>query len=225
MKKILTLFLMSFLGIAAFSQTSTNGVYVSRGITTEVGTDIYSINPTNEPVVVQFSNGLVSKVETNGDFQINSFFQDVENTSKNPEKAKFGQSTLVTTLIEGNAFFVYPETDTNSSCVVSTPFADIELHKGSFYFVVSTNNAMCLVVDGSLVAHGEKKQEKKIDFGTALIVAPTPQGIFDTKFSFSSMAIYDSTIIRYKSIIKDLSATTNSIIFIRINGKTVGVTL
>jgi hypothetical protein len=225
MKKILTFILASFLGIAAFGQISTNGVYVSKGVTTEVGTDIYSINPTNQSVVVQFSNGLIGKVETNADFQINSFFQDVENTSKNPERAKFGQSTLAVTLTEGSAFFVYPETDTNSSCVVSTPFADVELHRGTFYFVVNTNNALCLVIDGSFIAHGEKKQEKKMEAGSALVVAPTLQGIFDTKFSFSSMPIYDATLSRYRSTIKELSATTNSVLFIRINGKTVAVTL
>lgn len=225
MKKILAFILMSFLGIAAFGQTSTNGVYISKGVTTEVGTEIYSITPTNAPVVVQFSNGLISKVETNSDFQINSFFQDVENTSKNPERAKFGQSSLAVTLMNGSAFFVYPEVDTNSSCVVSTPYADIELHRGSFYFIINNNNALCLAVDGSFIAHGEKKQEKKIEAGNALVVAPTPQGIFDTKFSFSSMYIFDSMSAKYRVTAKEITNSANSILFIRINGKTVGVSL
>ena len=222
MKKILAFILTSFLSIAAFGQIATNGVFVAEGKTIEVSNDIYTVN---KPAVVLFSNGLISKVETNSELQINSFFQDVNNTNKNPERAKFGQSTLAATLTDGSAFFVYPETDTNCSVVVSTPFADIELHKGAFYFVVNTNNAVCLVIDGTFTAHGEKKQEKKLEAGSALVVAPTPQGIFDTKFSFSSMAIYDSTMAKYKTTIKDLSTNANSIIFIRIDGKTVGVTL
>jgi len=225
MKIILTVFLISFLGIVSFGQISTNGVYVSKGVTTEVGTEIYSINPVKEPVVVQFSNGLIGKIETNSDFQINSFFQDIENTNKNPERAKFGQSTLTATLTQGSALFVYSETDTNSSCVVSTPYADVELHKGAFYFVVNTNNAICLAIEGSFIAHGEKKQEKKIETGNALVVVPTLQGIFDTKFSFSSTAMNDTIVTRYRSTIKDISATANSVMFIRINGKTVGITL
>lgn len=222
MKIIAGLVLSSFLALSALGQTSTNGVFVIGGKTTEVGNDVYTVN---KPSVVQFSNGLISKVETNAELQVNSFFQDVENINKNPEKAKFGQSTLALTLTEGNAFFVYPETDTNSSVVVSTPFVDVELHKGSFYFIVTSNNVVCLTIDGSFTAHGEKKQEKKIDAGGALVVVPTIQGIFDTKFQFSTMTIYDATLIRYKATIKDVSTTSNSLMFIRIDGKTLGVTL
>jgi hypothetical protein len=222
MKNILTFILMSFLGITALGQTSTNGVFTIEGKTTEVANNIYTVN---KPAVVLFSDGLISKVETNSELQVNSFFQDVENTSNNPEKAKFGQSTLALTLSEGSAYFVYPEADTNSSVVVSTPFADVELHKGSFYFVVSSNNVLCLVINGSINAYGEKKDQKKVEAGNALVVIPTTQGILDTKFSLSTQFIYPATLERYKTTIKDLSKFSDSVLFIRINGKTVGVSL
>jgi hypothetical protein len=99
MKFITTLILSSFLAISAMSQVFTNGVYVQDGKTTEVERKVYAVTPTNNPAFVYFSDDLIVKVNPGADFTVNSFFQEVLNTSTNAQRAKFGQSTLSVNLL------------------------------------------------------------------------------------------------------------------------------
>lgn len=227
--KIATIILMSFLALSIFGQTERNGVYIQNGKTTEIDFNVphsyYSITPSNKPSVLHFSNGLTTQVETNSELLINSFIQYVNNVNTNAERARFGESVLTVSLMGGSAYFLYPEDDTNSTCVVSTPFADIELHRGSYYFVVSEHSAMVIVIDGALVAYGDKKDKVKVSEGHALIITTNTRGILDSKISLSTMPINASIMARYKVSLKEIPDFKTSIMFIRINGKTVGVSL
>lgn len=119
MKSILLILFLST--ITSFSQISTNGVYVQNGITVEVDKQF---KPIKESTILQFSNDLIVKTDTNVDFTVNSFFQDVLNTNLLPEKARFGSSTMDIAFNSGTATFIYPETDTNSSVVIETSLID-----------------------------------------------------------------------------------------------------
>jgi hypothetical protein len=218
---------MLILMLAATAVFGQNGVYVQKGKTTEVDFktphSFYSVKTTNAAEVVYFSNGLSSKVETNSELNVNSFIQEITNTNTNPEKAKFGPSTLNVGLMKGSAYFVYPEDDTNSSVVVSTPLADIEIHKGSYYFVVNEKNILVLVIDGSATAYGDKKDTKTVNAGNALIVMPNDVGILDSKISLSMQFIHEPVLNKLKASVKEISNLKNETLFIRINGKTIGV--
>ena len=126
-------------------------------------------------------------------------------------------------LMNGSAYFVYPEDDTNSSMIVSTPLADIELHKGSYYFVVNEKNILVLVIDGTATAYGDKKDTKTVNAGNALIVMPNEVGILDSKISLSMQFIHEPVLNKLKSVVKEISNLKNETLFIRINGKTIGV--
>src|ERR1039458_9302173 len=169
MKSIISVFLTSFLALSAFSQISTNGVYLKDGITTEVEKKVYSITPTNKADLVYFSNGLTVKVEPDANFSVNSFFQDVV-TTNDFHKAEFGLSSLNTTILTGKVLVSYIG-DTNSSSVV-----DIELSKGLFYFEVAEKKVIVAVVDGSLKYYNGKK-EVIINAGQAIIAEPSTVGI------------------------------------------------
>lgn len=222
---------MSLLASSIFGQLPIpqNGVYIQKGKTTEINLKIphayYSVKPTNNTEILYFSNGLSSKVETNSELVVNSFVQDVLNTNSYPEKAKFGSSILNVILMNGTSYFVYPEEDTNSSVIVSTPLTDIELHKGVFYFAVSENNILVLVIDGSLTAYGEKKDTKNVISGNALIVIPNRVGILDSKISLSMQFIHESVLNKLKASVKEISNFKDNTLFIRINQKTIGVSL
>jgi len=227
--KIATIILMSFLSLSIFGQVEQNGVYVQNGKTVEIDwhrrNAYYSVTPTNESSILHFSNGLTTQLETNSELIITSFDQTVNNTTTNAEKARFGESLMAISLMGGNAYFSYPEDNTNSTCIVSTPFADVELHKGSFYFVVNQSSLLVIVVDGSVVAYGDKRDEAKISAGTALVAIPNTQGILDSKISLSTQFVRDTAMNKYKETFKQLSKSKDSIMFIRINRKTVGVSL
>ena len=212
---------MSFLATSVFSQISTNGVYVLNGKTTEVEKKVYSITPKDKSDIVYFSNGLTAKIQPDADFSVNSFFQEIL-TTNNYHKAEIGTSTLNTTLMSGKLLLSYVG-DTNSSCVVSTPMVDIELYKGTFYFEVSDKKVIVAVVDGSMKYYAGKK-EVIINAGQAAIAEPTNVGILEDKVGVNTGKVNSDAIKKFKEESKDI-ISTNSVLFIRINGKTLGITL
>ena len=213
---------MSFLAIPAFSQISINGVYTLNGKTTEIEKKVYSITPKDKADIVYFSNGLTAKVQLDADFSVNSFFQDIL-TTNNYHKAEFGSSTLNTTLMNGKALLSYVGDTNNSSCVVSTPMVDVELYRGLFYIESTEKKVVLAVVEGSLKCYSGKK-ETIINTGQALVASPNSVGIFEDKVELSPGKINTDATKRFKDESKDI-ISTNSILFIRIDGKTLGITL
>lgn len=223
MKSIIILFLSALLPICSAGQISTNGVYVQDGITTEVGKKVYEVSPTNNPALLYFSNELIVKVNTNSDFVVNSFFQDVENTDTFPQVAKFGLSSLNITLTKGNALFKYPsKANTNASCVVSTPHLDVELQSGLFYIEASDTKVIVAVLDGSLKSYSGKK-ETIINKGQAIIAEPNDIGILEDKITIKPGKINADAIKKLNDDATYIHSHENSLFFIRINGKTIGV--
>lgn len=221
MKIITTLILASFLALTSLGQIATNGVYVVDGKTTEVEKKVYAFTPTNAPVVAHFSNGLIGKLQPGVDFTINSFFQDVL-TTNDYHKATFGASSLATTLLSGNAIFQYAG-DTNSSCVISTPLVDIELNAGLFYFEVSDQKVVVAVLDGSLKYYDNKK-EVVVNTNKAVIAKPNTVGILEGKVEISADGrVQVGAASKLRQEAKDL--TRDNVVFVRINGKTMGITL
>jgi hypothetical protein len=203
-------------------QISTNGVYVKDGKTIEVEKKAYSVNPANKADIVYFSNGLTVKVQPNSDFSINSFFQDVI-TTNDFHKAEFGDSSLSATLLSGKLLLSYNGT-TNSSCVISTPMADIELYRGLFYFEVSEKNAIMAVIDGSFKCYNGKK-EVIINAGQAIIAKPNTVGILEDRVELSTGKVNANAVKDFREESKEIVNSINSIIFIRIDGKTIGISL
>lgn len=223
MKRIATLFLSALLPVCLLGQISTNGVYVQDGITTEVGKKIYEVSPTNKPALLYFSNELIVRVNTNSDFLINSFFQDVENTDTFPQVARFGLSTLNVTLLNGNALFKYPGlSDTNASCVVSTPLLDVELHGGLFYIEASETKVIVAVLEGELKSYNGKK-ESIINKGQAVIAEPNDVGILEDKITIKPGKVNAGAMSKLNDDALYLRTYDNSLFFIRMNGQTIGV--
>jgi len=222
MKRLLLFLLL--VASTSFGQTYTNGVYVNKGQTTEVEKKVYSITPTNSSETLYFSNHLIVNVYTNSDFTINSFFQevyDIEN--KAPHKSKFGGCNLAATLMNGTAVVVYSGSDSNSSCVISTPMTDLELHKGVFYFKVSQEKVLIFVLEGSLTSHGDKSRENVVTAGYAVIAVPNDIGILEAKISLGSEKVKQSVIDKLLSEAKPIIGLRDSIMFATINGKQMGI--
>jgi len=207
-----------------FGQTYTNGVFVKDGKTTEVAKQVLQFTPTNAPELFHFSNELIVKAHTNSDFTINSFGQEVYDIDKPPHKSKFGASNFAATLMNGIATFVYSGGDSNSSCVVSTPMADIELHKGTFYFRVDGNKVLIFVLEGTMTAHSDKK-ENTVTAGYALIAVPNDVGILEAKISIGAEKARQTIIDKLLSDSQDVTSMRDDTLFATINGKIVGILL
>ena len=227
MKKIISLIFASCLPLLGLSQTNVNGVYVQNGKTIEIDTKsshAYSVNTSNTPIALYFSNGLATEVDTNSEFSIDEFVQGIYNTNSYPEKVKAGESSLTVSLNNGISYFVYPEENTNAECIVSTPLVDVQLHKGSFYIVVTENNILVITVDGSCDV-GSKKDKKQITTGNALLAIPNNIGILDSKISLNPQKMKPEVLNKLSTTIKQLSNIQNHVIFVRIDGKIIGVSL
>lgn len=208
--------------VAIFGQTSMNGVYVQDGKTIEVDKKIHE---TTNAATLYFSNDLIVKVDTNSNFTVNTFFQDVLNTNTTPSKAQFGSHNLAASLMNGSAIVYFSGADSNSSCVISTPFTDLELNNGTFYFKIKENNVIVIVLDGSLKSFGDKKKENVVTAGYAVLAFPNGIGILEDKISLGSEKVKADTINKLNYEAKDTVAMKGKTLFALINGKIVGIQL
>jgi hypothetical protein len=241
-KSILFLLFLQCLS-SAFGQTITNGVFVNLkptaipyqlfcgkhtefpskssgdplvvGKTYDVDKCAYDLLPTNDTALIQFSNDLKVKVGTNTTFGINIFSQEVLNDGLQPQRLHVGASSLAAT-ITGEGVFFYQNKDTNSSCVISTPVIDIELHVGRFYINTTETKTIVAVLNGSITAHTTKKS-KDITEGNALIAQPNEIGILEDTIQMSVEKFKADKIKGAED-----SDGGKNIIFLRINGKTIG---
>lgn len=218
MKTALLILMLSVMSLC--SQVMTNGVFVpvqtsgtptyevvSKGMkpnnntvvigkTYSVGRTVYSVITTNDTVTFHFSNGLTAKINTNSNFSVNDFQQEILNPTPTPVKAKFGVNMLTLTLLTGEGVFVYNGADSNSMCSVSTPFVDIELLKGKFYFSCNEKSVNIIVLEGSVKAHGEHNKVEVIDAGKALLANPVQfqSKFFDEKVVMTTKKVKTDTI-------------------------------
>ena len=217
--------LLMLLSMPIFGQVSTNGVFVKNGKTIEVERKVYQFTPTSSPETLYFSNELIAEIYTNSDFSINGFFQEVYDLNSLPHRAKFGASSLSATLMNGTAVFTYSGTNDNSSCVISTPMVDIELHKGTFYFKVSENKVLVFVLEGSLKSHGDKGRETLVNTGYAVIAVPNDIGILEAKISLGAEKVKQAIVDKLTTESKNITNLKGTIMFAIINEKLVGIVI
>ena len=224
MKIIPFILMLSLCVTCAFGQTH-KGVYVENGKTVEIDKKVRRFTPTNSNEILYFSNELIAKVYTDSDFTIDNFFQEVNNTNKTPEKAKFGEHNFASTLMNGTMIVTYSGGDSNSSCVISTPMTDIELHKGTFYFKVTENKVLVFVLDGSLKSYGDKKKENVVTAGYAVVANPNDVGILEDKISLGAEKVKPLVIDKLKEEAKDVINLKGTTLFSIIDGKIVGIVI
>lgn len=222
---MLNILLAAIIPQQSLGQSYTNGVYCELGKTVEIDKTIHEVVTTNLTEILYFSNELIVKVNTNSDFVINSFFQEVLNTNSTPEKLKSTTHNFAATLNKGTIIVTYSGGDENSSCVISTPFTDHELSKGTFYFQFINNRVIVFTLDGSLKSNGNTRSISTTPAGYAVIAVANDIGILDSKVSFYTDKVKQSVIDGLVSESKSVTNLKNSIMFIRIDGKSVGIVI
>lgn len=205
-------------------QTYTNGVYVKGGKTFEVDRKVHQITPTNTTEILHFSNELIVKVHSGGDFTINSFFQEVLNADAPAAKAKFGVHNLAATLMTGKAIVSCSNTNENSSCVISTPMFDVALHSGLFYLEVTEKKVIVACLDGSFQSFSGKK-ELLSKAGQAIIAEPNDVGILEDKVAVSPGKVNVSAMKQLTIEAKEVQKMKETVLFSTVNGKLVGIVL
>lgn len=198
-----------------------------KGKTYSVGKEQYDIISTNNDTTLLFCNGLATKLSTNSELIINSFGQEIENLDDIPRKARFANQVLTLSLMSGESLFVYDISDvssTNASCVVSTPFMDVELSKGKFYFNVTEKSVVVFVLEGGAKAYGERKKQVITTTGYAIVSYINEVGILEAKYSLESQKTKPEKVKEFLARTKALDIV-NDTIFVNVDGKLLGVSL
>lgn len=215
MNKILFIIFMMVSMVCA-GQTFTNGVYVKNGKTIEVDKKLQVITDS-----AYFSNDLAVKSETNTEFTVNSFFQEVVQPTV-PSTAKFGAHSFSATIMVGSATVKYGGAGENSSCVISTPLADLELSNGTFYIKSSEQSVYVFALDGSLKVHNGKK-EILVQKGFALVARPNDIGILEDKVSMNVEKVRVEVLDKLNQTSTQLKTIKNSTVFVNVDGKLIGI--
>jgi len=209
---------------SALGQTYSDGVYVKRGVTVVVDKSVHEILTTNNTDILYFSNELIVKVNTNSDFMIDSFYQEVINTNSLPEKLKSSSCNFSGTLMKGSVIVTYTGGNENSSCIISTPFSTHELSKGTFYLQVSDSKEITITLDGELKTEGNNKGKATTPTGYAVIsVNNDSSGITDSKISIYTDKVKTSVMDRLLNESKEVTNLKKSILFIKIDKKIIGI--
>lgn len=210
---------------SAFCQNFTNGVYIHNGLTTEVTKNVYSLGTTNKTEMYHFSNELITKIATNTDFSVNSFSQVVTNLNSNPQKAQIGSANFAGSLMRGMLVVNYSGYDNENACIISTPFMDLELYNGTFYFIVSDTKVIVIVLDGSLKSHADGKKENIVTKGYATIATPSEIGLVEDKISIITEKVKQNNIDTLNKQSLDVVSLKNSVMFSVIDKKVIGVVI
>ena len=223
MIKFLLILMLSVIIPSVYGQTLTNGVYVQNGKTIEVDKHIHSFLPMKNSEILYFSNELIVKLNTNSDFNVNSFYQEILNFT-NYNKIKFGTHSLSATLSEGSAYVSFSSFDSNSVCAISTSLADLILGNGTFYISVKEEKVIVIVLDGSLKSEASKKHIT-VTSGYALIITPNDVGILEDKVSLRAEKVNSVALTKLNSEMKDVIDLKGSVLFVNIEGKITGINI
>jgi hypothetical protein len=233
-----------------YGETFTNGVFVpiegqsqyqsvkkgepittntfNLGETYQINRQIYEIPTKDTPILLYFSNDLITEVNTNSQLSVVGLEHSVSNMDDPPSKIKTESSLLNISLDYGDATFVLasPQNE-NSSCVVSTPFVDLELIQGKFFVRVGENSVYVFVESGKLNAHEDSGQVKEVKEGNALIsvrVVTSPKDDRGELFYSSRPPKKDEFDIKtLNQTIKKLEGVRSSVIFAVVDKKIVAI--
>lgn len=190
MKTFILVFLLFVAGATASASELTNGVFyvdnpvdcqliqqngvtttntIVSGKTVTVGNSLMEIT-TGPKTLFYFAGGPLVEVSAKSSISVNLFDREVKNLKSMPRKAEFGTCNLSLMFNIGEYCVIYPNTDSNSSLTITTPYTSYEIQNGKFYFRVTDRSAIVYVLEGMMNVHGDKKVDKTAKGNLAIAV-------------------------------------------------------
>jgi len=173
---------------------------------------------------LQLSNGTLVRVNPGSEFRVDSFNQMVTNSDGQPETIKFSDYILNMAVMSGDAYVVSPpHASPNTMVIVQTPLANLELLGGKYLIKSSQKYVIAYVIDGDIAVLDSKTNKKEVvSKGQMAFVVPVA---FPTELKLitTSKSIEPSELSKQLLAVKDLESSSNSVMFVVIDKKIVGV--
>lgn len=241
----LSLFLIVSSAILAFGFDMTNGVfYVDRpvecrlvsqngnvktnhlvaGETYTVGNTLLEMVTSNK-MTFYFGGGPMIEAGTNSEFSVNLFDQEIKNLDATPRKAEFGTHNLSIQFRQGEFAVLYPNQDSNSTVMVSTPFTMYQLNGGKYYFRVSDKSSIAYVLEGDMKVHGDKNKVDTTDKGKLAVAVPftDPASGVEDKIITSIKPLKPDEVARFSNPVLAAEKKQDDVQFFIVGNRVVGI--
>lgn len=195
------------------------------GSTIRVDNSILDFTTTNKTLVYLGGEAML-QVGKDSLFAVTLFNQEVQNLTSSPRKAEFGAYSLSLEFSSGEFCLIYPNKDTNSDIVVSTPMASYQLSGGKYYFKVG-KSTLVFVLEGGMMVHGDKSKVDVVEKGSLAIAVPfaDPSSGIDDKIITSFKKAKAEENERFAAPILQIERKWADVGFFVVDGKVVGIRL
>ena len=209
------------LHLVGVSQTITNEVVIGRTYT--AGDNMLEIiTKTNEVVDLQLSTGTQVRVSPSSEFRVDAFNQMVQNVDNEPELIRYSDYLLNMALMDGEAQFInYSYNSPNTMCILQTPLANLELNGAKCFIKANQKYVICYVVEGRVnIFHPKTNKKEEVNQGQMGFIVPFPG---EQSVMITSKSIEPGEFLKQINSIKDVESSKDSVMFIVIDRKIVGV--
>ena len=186
------------------------------GKTYMVGNTLLEMVITNS-TLFYFSGGPLVSIASNSTFTINIFDQEINNLEVTPRPVVFGNHNLNMGISSGAYSIIYPNTNVNSSFIISTPYTSYELHGGKYFIQVSDKSSIVYVIEGTMNVHGDKKVNK-MDKGKIATAKPVSTSIL-TSISTPK----EEDVMKFSTSVSETYKKWSDVQFFIVNGRVIGI--
>lgn len=175
--------------------------------------------PTNA-TAMYFAGGPLVEAAPTAELDITGFDQEVKNLSAQPRLAEFGPQ-IINLNFKFGEFVVINPTNTNSSLMISTPYAAYELSGGKYFFHVTKASTIVFVMEGTLSVYSDKKNAEKVEKGTMSIAFADPA----YKIITGIKSLNAEQLKHFSDPILATEKKVNNVRFVVVGGLVIGVLL
>lgn len=203
------------------SESIVNGAVIGKTYNPEDNM-IEIITKTNQTMDLQLSTGTQIRVLPGSEFRVDAFNQMVQNVDNEPELVRYSDYLLNMSLMNGEAYIVnYSYNSPNTMCILQTPLANLELNGGKYLIKANQKFVICYVVEGKVaILHPKTNKKEEVKQGQMAFVVPFPG---ESSVMITSKSTEPGELLKQINAIKEVESSKDSVMFIVIDKKVVGV--
>lgn len=194
------------------------------GKTYHLASDLMEVKTvTGQRAALAFSTGLQVGIAPDSTFSVDSFNQNVKNDVLNPEELQADYAITTLSLLDGEVELICPKMDTNSQCILQTPFVNVNLAEGRLCIKSNPKYVMISAIEGSVTVVDSKNKKSVIDKGQLGLIIPYPGR--DGEIMVTTKAISPEELDKTTKSLNTLALHSKDVLFIVLDKRIVGVRL
>jgi hypothetical protein len=156
------------------------------------------------------------------EFRVDAFNQMVQNVDNEPELVRYSDYLLNMSLMNGETYIVnYSYNSPNTMCILQTPLANLELNGGKYLIKANQKFVICYVIEGKVaVLHPKTNKKEEVKQGQMAFIVPFPG---ESSVMITSKSTEPGEFLKQINAIKEVESSRDSVMFVVIDKKVVGV--